>query len=189
MRYVAVKNPEVVIMKFLCGIQLFAVILLAAHHAYAAQQDLKMVYTKISECQETVENENAAFSELMCKSIGGKEVRINQVGADYFGISLAQGAQKISTDFSAFPAAMPEGKVIEWHSRAGVPLFMVFRISYEDGALHKEVLTVNRVTDKSICTIAAVDVKKTPNANQKVRDLIRVKLSDPPQCPAAIIRL
>jgi hypothetical protein len=164
-------------------------LVLGACQCQAAAKDLQVSYTQLKDCKETVLNDNAAHSELKCKSIGKYEVRVNQVGEEYFGISLAVGAKKISSDFDAFPSMRPVGQAIEWHSRAGEPAFMVFRISYEDAGAPKEALTLSLVTEASICPLASVATSKNPQANQQIRDLINGQFAQTNTCPASVVKL
>lgn len=176
-------------MKFLNATYLSLGLILGTCHCQAGGNDLQLSYTQLKECKETVQNDNAAFSELKCKSVGKYEVRVNQAGAEYFGISLAQGAQKITSDFDGFPGMRPVGQAIEWHSRAGEPVFMIFRISFDEAGASKEVLTLNLVTPKSICPLASVATSKNPKANQQVRDLMTGQFAQVTTCPASITKL
>lgn len=162
---------------------------LGACHCQAGATDVQISYTQLRECKETVQNDNVAYSELKCPSLGKYEVRVNQVGAEYFGISLAQEADKISTEFEAFLGLRPVGQAIEWHSRAGKPAYMVFRISFEEAGASKEVLTLNLVTNKTFCPLASVSTSKNPKANQQVRNLINGQFAQTSTCPASITKL
>lgn len=164
-------------------------LMLGTCYCQAGGNDLQLSYTQLKECKETVQNDNAAFSELKCKPIGKYAVRINQAGAEYFGIALAQGGQTITSDFERFPAMRPVGQAIEWHSRAGQPIFMVFRISFDEAGASQEVLTLNLVTPKSICPLASVATSKNPQANQQVRDLMTGQFAQVTTCPASITKL
>ncbi len=175
-------------MKSLFTVSSVLALLLCATTSHAASQDLQIAYTQLKNCKETVENPNAAYSELKCAAVGPYALRVQQAGAEYFGISLEQGAKKLISNFDAFPIARPAGQVIEWHSRAGEPVYMVLRIRYDEAGADKEVLTLSLVTSAGICPLAAVATSKNPQANQKVRDLIDGPFAKTLSCPTTIAR-
>ncbi len=154
-----------------------------------ASKNLEISYTQLKDCKETVLNDNAAHSELKCAALGKYEVRVNQVGAEYFGISLTAGAKKIASDFDAFPLTRPVGQSIEWHSRGTEPAFMVFRISYDEAGAAKEALTLSLVTETRICPLASVNASKNPRANQQIRDSISGQFAQTRTCPASVVKL
>ncbi|HMW47324.1 MAG TPA: hypothetical protein PK011_01870 [Marinagarivorans sp.] len=53
----------------------------------------------------------------------------------------------------------------------------------------KEVLTLNLVTNKTICPLASVSTSKNPKANQQVRDLIDGQFAQTSTCPTSITKL
>ncbi|HEY6528131.1 MAG TPA: hypothetical protein VIZ65_05515 [Cellvibrionaceae bacterium] len=176
-------------MKFLTASYTSLALVLGACQCQAASKDLQISYTQLKNCKETVLNDNAAQSELKCPALGKYDVRVNQVGEEYFGISLVTGAKKITSDFDAFPSVRPVGQAIEWHSRAGAPAYMIFRISYDEGGTTKEVLVLNLVTDTAICPLASINASKNPKANEQARSLISGQFAQTQTCPASVVKL
>jgi hypothetical protein len=162
---------------------------LGACQSQAAPQNLQVVYTQLKSCSELEANPNAAHSELKCPAIGKYEVRVEQAGQEYFGISLIKNGKKITSDFDAFTAMRPAGQAIEWHLQSEEPVFMVFRIRSEEAGAEKETLTLSLVTEAGICPLASIATHKNPKANQQVRDLISGQFAQTRSCPASIVKI
>ena len=151
-------------------------------------------YTFLKNCKEKVKNENAAFSEMTCPSISGYKVSITSQSPQYFNIILSKSGRSLISDFTLVSNDNPieAGKAIEWHINNNTPEFMIFRLSWGSNNAPfkmKEHLVVNLVTDKKICVLATIDVKKNKNSNQKARDLISGKFKGMKSCPDSILEL
>jgi hypothetical protein len=158
----------------------------------AASQSTSIVYTQIKDCTEQIENNNAAFSELLCPSIGRTKVEIKQQSPQYFIVTLTTEDLSVSSELEAYTleAAMEPGKAIEWHLIDSKPKFMVFRVKIQkENDEVNEMLTLNLVTKDRICPLASVATKTTPQANEKTRDLIKTKFHEVQECPAAALTL
>lgn len=162
---------------------------LGACQSQAAPEKLQVVYSQLKSCAELEANANAAHSELKCPSVGQYEVRVEQAGQEYFGVSLLKSGKKITSDFDAFTAMRPTGQAIEWHVQGDQPVFMIFRIRYEEAGAETEVLTLSLVTDAAICPLASVATKNNPKANQKVRDLISGQFAQTRSCPTSVVKV
>jgi len=158
----------------------------------AASKDTSVVYTHLKDCKEQIENDNAAFSELLCPQIGNYKVKIQQQSPQYFTVTLSNKSSSASSELETYTleAPMEPGKAIEWHLINNKPVFMVFRVNVQsDTGNSNEMLTLNLVTDNRICALASVATKNTPNANAKVRDLIKTKFLNITECPTAILSI
>lgn len=148
-------------------------------------------YSTLADCKEQVDNDNAAFSELRCKSVGAYQLAIKQQSPQYFTITLSADGKSASSELETITQELPmePGKAIEWHSNGKQPRFMIFRLKAEiEGNAMKEYLTLSLVTATRICPLASIATAKNPNANQKARDLIAEKFAAVNECPAEIIR-
>jgi len=151
-------------------------------------------YTFLKDCKDKVNNENAAFSEISCPTIAGYQVSITEQSPTFFNIILSKSGQSISSDFTIASKDNPieAGKTIEWHINNNVLSFMIFRLSWgsnNEPFKMKEHLVVSLVTDKKICVVATIDVKKNNKSNQKARDLVAGKFSGLVSCPTSILEL
>jgi len=156
----------------------------------AASQSTSIVYTQIKDCTEQIENDNAAFSELLCPSIGNSKVEIKQQSPQYFIVTLKAGELSASSELEAYTQELPmePGKAIEWHLIDNKPKFMVFRVKVQtENDAAKEMLTLNLVTQDRICPLVSVATKTTPQANEKIRDLIKTKFHETQECPATAL--
>ena len=148
-----------------------------------------ITYTKIADCTEQIENENAAFSESKCNSIGPYALNITQQSPLYFNIILSRDGKSITSELDTFSQEEPmePGKAIEWHVTGETPKFMIFRIFVlQENSTSHEQLTISLVTEDRICPIASVNVNGTPKANEKVRSLISERYQNLAACPAEI---
>ena len=151
-------------------------------------------HTFLKDCKDKVNNENAAFSEISCPTIADDQVSVTEQSPQYFNIMLSKSGQSLTSDFTLVSKDNPieAGKDIEWHINNNIPEFMIFRLSWgsnNEPFKMKEHLVVNLVTDKNICVIATIDVKKNKKSNQKARDLISGKFKDMGSCPASVLAL
>lgn len=165
---------------------------LTHHHSYATIQNTTIVYTQIKDCTEQIENDNAAFSELLCPPIGKHKVEIKQQSPQYFIVTLTTAELSASSELETYTLETPmePGRAIEWHLIDNKPKFMVFRLKAqtEKGDVN-EILTLNLVTDNRICALASIATKKTPNANEKIRDLIKTKFNEAKECPTSTLTI
>lgn len=157
----------------------------------ACESKESIQYTKISECIDNVENENAAFSKLKCKKIGSYELNISVQEPIYFTIGLNKGALEVNSEFEELSDELPleTGSAIEWHLSNDEPRFMVFRVSWgteESPFTMTEYLTINYVSHDRICPIAKVNVKGQVKANEKVRELISNRFSTLKACTKTV---
>lgn len=179
-------------MKYLLRYLLFIGISFSILASSLCQSEVQ--YTFLKECKETINNDNAAFSELSCPKIGDYKVSITEQSPQYFNIVLSKGDRNISSNFTAVTNENPvnAGKAIEWHITNNQPQYMIFRLSWgstENPFKMKEHLVVNLVTEKDICVLATVDVKKNKKSNQKARDLISGKFKNSKSCPKSTLKL
>ncbi len=153
-------------------------------------QAVSIVYSTIGECREKIENVNAAFSELACKSVGNYQVDIKQQSPQYFTITVAAKGTSASSELETITQELPmePGKVIEWHLVDKQPKFMIFRLKMQVGQVMTEYLTLSLVTLDRICPIATIETAKNPNSNQKARDLITEKFSALAECPTSVVQ-
>lgn len=147
-----------------------------------------VAYTHLTDCTEAVENENAAFSVLTCPKVGSYDLSISQQSPVYFTVQLKKGEKVQSSDFETLSGELPlePGKALEWHLYNGEPRFLIFRLAWGTAAepfVTNQYLVLNYVGKDSVCPLATVDVKKNPDANQKVRDLLNQKYSGIKSCP------
>lgn len=161
----------------------------AAETTTATTSDIR--YTFIKECNESVENDNAAYSQLDCPDLGEYKVSITRQDPQYFNIILKKGNQETSSDFTAVSNEKPieAGKAIEWHIQNNTPTHMIFRLSWgsdEQPFKMREYLLVNLVTSTDICVLATIDIKNNRNANEKARGLILKEFKDTRTCPEKI---
>ena len=174
-----------------CRTMLFLTLLVGCQN-HAASQGASIVYTQIKDCKEQVENDNAAFSELLCTSIGDFGVTIKQQSPQYFTVTLTAAELSASSELEAYTleAPMEPGKVIEWHVLDKKPKFMVFRVKVQkENDDVSELLTLNLVTKDRICPLASIATKTTPQANEKIRDLIKTKFLETQECPITALAL
>lgn len=174
-----------------CKAMLFLTLLVGCQN-HAASQGTSIVYTQIKDCKEQVENDNAAFSELLCPSIGDYKVTIKQQSPQYFIVTLATAELSASSELETYTleAPMEPGKAIEWHLLDKKPKFMVFRVKVQkDNNDVNELLTLNLVTKDRICPLASVATKTTPQANEKVRELIKTKFLETQECPTTALTM
>lgn len=149
-------------------------------------------YTFLKDCKDIVNNDNAAFSELSCPSIAGYQVSVTEQSPQFFNIILSKAGQSITSDFTFVSKDNPiaAGKAIEWHVNNNAPEFMIFRLSWgsnNEPFKMNEHLVVNLVTDKNICVLATIDVKKNKKSNQKARDLVAGKFKNMKNCPRSVL--
>lgn len=173
---------------------LASLLLLCACNSGAEPSAPQIVYTKIADCKETVENENAAFSVLDCGKIGAGAVSISQQSPIYFTVQLESAGKKLVTDFESLSGELPldPGKTLEWHLYEGKPRFLIFRLGWgsaQEPHVFRQHLVLNYVAGDEICPIATVDVKNNPDANQKVRDLLAKKYLSLKGCPGSVERI
>ena len=169
-----------------------ALISLSSCQSEQSQAQEKIIYTYIKDCVETVENENAAFSELSCPDVGSYKLNITQQSPMYFNVVLSNQVATISTDFTSLTNESPlePGTAIEWHLVQGEPRFMIFRLSWgsqEQPFNMQQYLTINLVESNGICSLAVVRVSKHKNANQKARDVLNNQKRMRLECPNSII--
>jgi len=172
-----------------CKVILFLTLLVGCQNQ-AASQSAAIVYTQVKDCTEQIENDNAAFSELLCPSIGNFKVGIKQQSPQYFIVTLTAAELSASSELEAYTveAPMEPGKAVEWHLIDGKPKFMVFRVKVQqESDAVNEMLTLNLVTKDRICPLASVATKTTPQANEKIRDLIKTKFHETQECPATAL--
>ena len=142
-------------------------------------QDISSVsYTHIKNCTETVENVNAAYSELTCKKVGSYELAIMQQSPSLFDIRLTRHEKTISTEFDSVSGDLPiePGPAIEWHLVDGEPKFMVFRLKWgteEAPFTMDEYLVASRLDAGGFCTLATINTRKNQDANEKARLVIK----------------
>lgn len=170
---------------------LVSLLLLCACNSGAESSAPLIVYTKIADCEETVENENAAFSVLDCGKVGVSPVTISQQSPIYFTVQLESGDKKRMTDFESLSGELPlePGAALEWHLYDGAPRFLIFRLGWgteQDPHAFRQRLVLNYVADDAICPVATVDVKNNPDANQKARDLLVEKYHSLKTCPTSV---
>lgn len=171
---------------------MFLLTLLVGCQNHAAAPNTAIVYTQIKDCTEQIENDNAAFSELLCPSIGNVDVGIKQQSPQYFIVTLTAAGLSASSELEAYTleAPMEPGKAIEWHLIDNKPKFMVFRVKVQaENDSVNEMLTLNLVTKDRICPLASVSTKTTPQANEKIRDLIKTKFHSTQECPATALTM
>jgi hypothetical protein len=187
------------------AITLSLALIAAASPAQAGATGVQISYTKIHECQEQIENPNAAFSQLQCKNIGKAAVSISIQAPQFFNLSVTQNGVTATSEWDLLTGEQPmePGKTLEWHVQQGEPRFLVFRLRYNnaDAAAkqsatpqqqtpqQQEVLTVNWVHQNRICILAAINTAKNPHANQIARDLINTTFNRITTCPADWLRI
>jgi hypothetical protein len=168
-----------------------SIVNLMACQTQAAPQVATIVYSTVSDCKETIQNDNAAYSELRCKPIGAYQLDIKQQSPQYFTISVGANGKTASSELETVTKELPmePGKVIEWHLIGTELKYMIFRIKAQTGGTTmKELLTVSLVTEKRICPIASIEVTKNPNANKKARDLLTENFAALKECPAEVLQ-
>ena len=177
--------------KKLCAAVVLLALLVGCQNQ-ALSKDTSIIYTQIKDCVEQVNNDNAAFSELLCPAIGEHQLGIKQQSPQYFTITLTATDISASSELETYTleAPMEPGKAIEWHLVNNKPKFMIFRVKVqtEKGSMN-EMLTLNLVTKDRICPLASVATNTTPQANEKVRDLIRANFNDTKECPASALSI
>lgn len=160
----------------------------------ASQTNKEIVYTPLQKCVETVENANAAFSELKCPDVGSYELTVTQQSPVYFTVHLQKQGRKLSTEFESITGELPlePGKTLEWHLVNDEPQFLIFRLAWGTEAAPfkmSEHLVVSYVGQKEICALASIDAKKNRDANQKARDLVSETFSSVRSCPQKILQI
>lgn len=150
-------------------------------------------YTNIKDCKEKVDNDNAAFSELLCPKIGSYEVTIKSVGVEFMSIILQGNGKPLATNSDDLTKDLPfttdRMKVIEWHLENNVPKYMIFRLAWgtpSEPFVMTERLVINLVSNERICPLASINTKAAKNANQMARDLLASELSKITSCPKSI---
>lgn len=150
--------------------------------------DEKPQYTHLKDCKEQIENDNAAFSELLCPKIGSYSILIKLQSPQFITISLNSTSRSLATDFNPITKELPieHGKVIEWHLENKEPKYMIFRLAWGTASepfVMTERLVINLVTSDRICPMATINTKAVKNANQMARDLLASELSKITSCP------
>lgn len=173
---------------------LASLLLLCACNSGAEPSAQQIVYTKIADCRETVENENAAFSILDCGKVGSFTVSISQQSPVYFTVQLESEGKKQLTDFESLSGELPlePGKAMEWHLYDDKPRFLIFRLAWgteQEPHVYAQRLVLNYVAGDEICPVAIVDIKNNPDANQRARDLLADKYVNLKGCPDSIERI
>lgn len=153
---------------------------------------LHTTYTRIDSCEETVQNDNAAFSILDCGKVGGRDLHITIQSPNIFTVRLKNGGSEAMSEFEELSGDLPleTGPAIEWYSDNHQPRFMVFRVSWgtDDGPFQMdERLVISYVTKDRICPLATVGVKSNKNANEKTRELIYDKFLSTSECPKTVL--
>lgn len=150
-------------------------------------------YTNIKDCKENIDNDNAAFSELLCPKIGSYDVIIKSVGIEFMSIILQGNGKPLATDSDDLTKDLPftpgRMKVIEWHLENNEPKYMVFRLAWgtaSEPLVMTERLVINLVSSDRICPLATINTKAVKNANQIARDLLASELSKVTSCPKYI---
>lgn len=150
-------------------------------------------YTTIKDCKEKVDNDNAAFSELLCSRIGSYEVTIKSVGVEFMSIILQGNGKSLATDSDELTKDLPftpgRMKVIEWHLENNEPKYMIFRLAWgtpSEPFVVTERLVIHLVSSDKICPLATINTKAAKNANQIARDLLASELSKITSCPKTI---
>lgn len=148
-------------------------------------------YTYIKDCKEKIDNDNAAFSELVCPKIGSYGVIIKSVGVEFMSIILQGNDKTLATDSDDLTKGLPFGqmKVIEWHLENNEPKYMIFRIAWGTAAepfVMTERLVLNLVSNDRICPLATVNTRTFKNANQIARDWLSSELTKSNSCPKTI---
>lgn len=150
-------------------------------------------YSYIKDCKEKIDNNNAAFSELLCAKIGSYDVIIKSVGIEFMSIILQGNGKSLATDSDDLTKDLPftpgRMKVIEWHLENNEPKYMIFRLAWgtpSEPFVVTERLVINLVGSDRICPLAIINTKAAKNANQMARDLLAAELSKVTSCPKNI---
>lgn len=150
-------------------------------------------YTHIKDCKEKTDNDNAAFSELLCRKIGSYDVAIKSVGVEFMTIILQRNGKSLATDSDDLTKDLPftpgQMKVIEWHLENNEPKYLIFRLAWGTASepfVMTERLVLNLVSNDRICPLATIKTRSVKNANQMARDLLASELSKVTSCPKNI---
>lgn len=148
-------------------------------------------YTHLKNCKEQIENDNAAFSELLCPKIGSYSILIKTQSPQFITISLNNAGRSLATNFNPVTKELPieYGKAIEWHLENKEPKYMIFRLAWgtpSEPFVMTERLVINLVSSDKICPLATINTKAVKNANQMARDLLVSELSKVTSCPKNI---
>jgi len=167
----------------------YALMLLSITTACKSKEGI--LYTRISECIDNIENKNAAFSNLKCNKIGSYELNITVQEPVYFTVELKKSTLEVRSEFEELSGELPleTGPKIEWHLSNGEPRFMVYSVSWgteEAPFTMTEYLTINYVAHDRICPIAKVNMKDQEKANEKVRELIGNRFSSLKACTRTV---
>lgn len=167
-------------------------LLIVSCNSNGSTVDEKTQYTHLKDCKELIENDNAAFSELLCPRIGAYDVLIKIQSPQYITISLNTSGRTVSTNFNPVTKELPieYGKAIEWHLENKEPKYMIFRLAWGTASepfVMTERLVINLVSTDKICPLATITTKTSKNANQMARDLLGSELSKINNCPKTVL--
>lgn len=148
-------------------------------------------YTHLKDCKEQIENDNAAFSELLCPKIGSYSILIKKQSPQFITISLINAGRTLETNFNPVTKELPieHGKSIEWHLENKEPKYMIFRLAWgtpSEPFVMAEHLVINLVSNDKICPLATINTRAVKKANQMARDLLASELSKVTSCPKSI---
>ena len=168
-------------------------LLIVSCNSSGSSIDEAIQYTHIKDCKERIENDNAAFSELLCPKIGSYDVLIKRQSPQFITISLNAAGKSLATNFDPLTQGLPieHGSAIEWRLVNKQPKYMIFRLAWGTASapfVMTERLLVNLVSNDRICPLASVDTKAIKNANQMARDLLRTDLAKIDACPKAVLK-
>ena len=176
------------------SIKIFPLILLliVSCNSNGSALDEKTQYTHLKDCKEQIENDNAAFSELLCPKIGSYDVFIKKQSPQFITIFLNTSDRSVATNFHPVTKELPieHGKAIEWHLENKEPKYMIFRLAWGTASepfAMTERLVINLVGNDKICPLATINTKAFKNANQMARDLLGSELSKINSCPKSIL--
>lgn len=166
-------------------------LLIASCNTNGSAVDEKTQYTHIKDCKEQIENDNAAFSELLCPKIGSYSIIIKKQSPQFITIFLKNADHTLATNFNPVTNELPieHGKAIEWHLENREPKYMIFRLAWgtpSEPFVMTERLVINLITKDKICPLATINTKAIKNANQTARDLLGSELSKITSCPKNI---
>lgn len=167
--------------------------LMVACSSTASAIDETIQYTYLKDCKEQIENDNAAFSELLCPKIGSYDVLIKKQSPQFITISLNAPGKSLATNFDPLTQDLPieHGSAIEWRLVNKQPKYMIFRLAWGTASapfIMTERLVINLVGNDRICPLVSIDTKAIKNANQMARDLLKAKLSTIDICPKSVLK-
>lgn len=167
-------------------------LLIVSCNSNGSAVDEKTQYTHLKDCKEQIENDNAAFSELLCPKIGSYSILIKKQSPQFVTISLNTSGRSLATNFNPVTKELPieHGKAIEWHLENKEPKYMIFRLAWGTPAepfVMTERLVINLVGSDRICPLATINTKAVKNANQLARDLLGNELSKIASCPKNVL--